>query len=52
MLTGDADIGRLGTRGKNRETARDDGVEHLSLLPIVMPGPDPGIHEMRRHVET
>jgi hypothetical protein len=32
MLAADADIGRLGTRGQNRGTARNDNVEHLDLL--------------------
>ena len=32
VLAGDADIGRLGTRGQDGATACDDDVEHLSLL--------------------
>jgi hypothetical protein len=31
MLATDADIGRLGARGQDRGTARDDDVQHISL---------------------
>jgi hypothetical protein len=38
-LAGDADIGGLGTRGKDGDAARNDDVEHMSLAMMVKPPP-------------
>ncbi len=39
-LAGDADIGGLRTRGKDGDAARNDDVEHFSLLLTIQIQPD------------